>query len=461
MNNDTVNAKTKLCYGFGAISDVIMANIIFQLSGPIYVQGLHVSPIMIGLAVSIPRLWDAFTDPVMGNISDNSRFKWGRRKPFMFWGSLAAGIFCALMWMPPTSLGPTGLFVYFLAISILFFTAYTVFSVPFNALGYEMTDDYDQRTSVMSYKTFMMNVGSVLLLPWAFKLCRLDIFGGNEIVGARYVGALFGVIIFLAAVLTVIFSKEKASSVVQPKIKILDAFKNTMSNKPFLYINTIILMTLTGIFLAFPLLFYINMAYICPADKDLTATYTGWYGTVYGLSGILLVPVINYFGQKLGKTKTLLTGLLIIIVGFISSWWLFTPDAPYLQLIFALLVSPGLSCIFILTSSMMADVCDLDELKTGLRREGMFGAVFGFLIKLGLSLTLGLSGFILKWTGYDTTVELQPDGVSRNLRIMFALLPISLLVISAIVVWCYPLTKKRMLEIRQQLDSVNAAKIDA
>ena len=372
----------------------------------------------------------------------------------MFWGAMVAGIFCALMWMPPISFGATGLFVYFLATSILFFTAYTVFSVPFNALGYEMTDDYDQRTSVMSYKTFMMNIGSVVLLPWAFKLCRLEIFGGNEIVGARYVGTLFGIIVFLAAVITVIFTKEKTSHSVQPKIKIFDAFKYTISNKPFLFINSIILLTLTGVFLVFPLLFYINMAYICPADKDLTATYTGWYGTVYGLSGILLVPVINYFGQKLGKRKTLLAGLFIIISGFILSWWLLTPQAPYLQLVFALLVSPGLSCVFILTSSMMADVCDLDELKTGLRREGMFGAVFGFLIKLGLSLTLGLSGFILNWTGYDTNIEFQPEGVSRNLRLMFALLPILLLVVSAIAVWFYHHKKKRMHEIRQQLDQV-------
>ncbi len=452
MKNEKISAKTKLYYSFGAISEVIMANIIFQMSGPIYVQGLHVSPVLIGLAVSIPRLWDAFTDPLMGNISDNARFKWGRRKPFMFWGAMAAGIFCTLMWMPPDNLGSTGLFLYFLFISILFFTAYTVFSVPFNALGYELTNDYDQRTSVMSYKTFMMNVGSVVLLPWAFKLCTLDIFS-NEIIGARYVGALFGLVIFLAAAITVLFSKENLYAEKQPKIKLFDAFKYTISNKPFLCVNAIILVTLTGVFLAFPLLFYINMAFICPGNKDMTATYTGWYGTVYGLSGIALVPVINYFGQKFGKKKTLMTGIGIIIAGFIASWWLLTPDAPYLQLVFAFLASPGLSCVFILTSSMMADVCDLDELKTGLRREGMFGAVFGFLLKLGLSITLGLSGFILKWTGYDENLDVQVENVSRNLRVMFALLPILLLIISFIIVLYYPLNKKRMYEIREKLNS--------
>ncbi len=449
---DKLSIGTKLCYSMGAFSDVIMANIIFQLSGPIYVQGLHVSPVMIGLAVSIPRLWDAFTDPIMGNISDNSKLKWGRRKPFMFIGALFAGLFCTAMWMPPANLAPNGLFFYFLAISILFFTAYTVFSVPFNALGYEMTPDYDERTSVMSYKTFMMNVGSAFLLPWAFKLCRLDIFGGNEIVGARYVGALFGLMIILAAIIPSFFAKERVHSQAQPGIKLIEAFKHTFNNKPFLIVNCIVLSTLTGVFLAFPLLFYINMAYICPGNKDMTATLTGWYGTVYGVAGIIGVPLINYIGQQFGKKKALLYGLSVIISGFVASWWLFTPNAPYLQLVFAVLASPSLSCVFILTSSMMADVCDLDELNTGRRREGMYGAVFGFLVKLGLSLVLAFSGFILNWTGYDSNLDVQSGQAVRNLRLFFVWLPIGLLTASVIFTSIFPLTKQRMLEIRQQIE---------
>ena len=380
MNKGIIGVADKMAYATGALSDVIMANIVFQLSGPIYIQGLHVSPVLIGLAISIPRFWDAFTDPIMGNISDNSRLKWGRRKPFMLIGALFAGIFCSVMWMPPVSLSQSGLFVYFLITSILFFTAYTVFSVPFNALGYEMTLDYDERTSIMSYKTFMMNTGSAFLLPWAYKLCLLPIFGGNEIVGARYVGVLFGLMIVASAVIPSFFAKERVQGQAQPPIKILDAFKYTISNKPFLLINCIVLSTLTGVFLAFPLLFYINLSYICPGDKGLTATMTGWYGTVYGLAGIVGVPVINYLGRRFDKKKALLGGLSVIGLGFILSWWLFTPNAPYLQLVFAVLASPSLSCVFILTSSMMADVCDVDELSTGLRREGMYGAVFGFLV---------------------------------------------------------------------------------
>jgi GPH family glycoside/pentoside/hexuronide:cation symporter len=452
MHTDKVNVKTKLCYSIGAISDVLMANIIFQLSGPIYVQALHVNPVMIGLAVSIPRLWDAFVDPFIGNLSDNSRYKWGRRRPFMFFGSLFACIFCILMWIPPLSLGQTGLFLYFLIISIFFFTTYAVYSIPFNALGYEMTSDYDQRTSVMSYKTFMMNVGSVLLLPWAFKLCRLDIFGSNEVIGVRYVGALFALSIFIAAIIPSFFAREISDAQTQPRMRLLPAFKYTFGNKPFLFINAIVILTLSGVFLAFPLLFYINMAYICPANKDATATMTGWYGTVYGISGIVFIPLINYLGQKLGKKKALIFGLSVIIIGFFASWWLFTPKNPYLQLIFAVLMSPSLSCVFILTSSMIADVCDLDELKTNLRREGMYGAVFGFLVKLALAAVLAMSGLILNGTGYNTNVEIQGQDTIRNLRLFFVWLPISLLCISLVLTAMFPLSREKMLEIRRQLN---------
>ena len=445
--------RSKLVYSFGALSDVIMANIIFQLSGPIYVQGLHVDPVLIGLAVSIPRLWDAFTDPVMGHISDNCRLRWGRRKPFMLLGAMLAGLFCVAMWMPPASWSEKGLFAYFLVISILFFTSYTIFSVPFNALGYELSDDYDERTSVMSYKTFMMNVGSAFLLPWALKLCMLDRFGGDKVTGARYVGVLFAVAIILAAIIPSVFCKERLRSASQPKIKLLDAFRHTFTNKTFLLLNVIVLTTLVGVFLAFPLLYYLNMAYICPADDSLTATMTGWYGTVYGISGILGVPVINYLGRRLGKKKALMSGLAVIIIGFLASWKLFTPAMPSLQLVFAVLASPSLSCVFILTSSMMADVCDIDEVKTGLRREGMYGAVFGFLVKLGLAGVLALSGFILNWTGYDAARQYQSETTIGMLRLFFVFLPIGFLVISLLCTLRFPLSRKVIESIRLELDS--------
>lgn len=448
--------RDKLFYGLGAVSDVIMANIIMQLAMPIYNIELKVNAALIGLALSLPRLWDAFTDPFMGNISDNTRSRFGRRRPWLALGSLLAALFCALMWMPPASFGQTGLFLYFLFISILFFSAYTIFSVPYNALGFEMTSDYDERTSVMSYKTFVMNIGSTLFLPWVYKMCFIPAFGGTILQGARVVGILIGILIFVFGLLPAILCRERAESQQQEKIKLLPALKYTFKNKSFLMVAGTVFCILMAIFLAFPLMMYINLAVVftgqgIDAAKESFATLNGTYNTVYGALGIIAVPVINLLGKKFGKRHTLIAGLSMVALAFALSPLLFSARFPYLQLLIAVLASPGLSCVWVLTSSMLADVTDEDELTTGLRREGMFGAAFGLLVKLGLAGVMAVSGVIIQWSGFDSEALVQSAYTASFLRFFFAATPLLFLAIAITLTVKFPLTRQRMGEIQAEL----------
>ncbi|MEA2068206.1 MAG: MFS transporter [Verrucomicrobiota bacterium] len=453
---ERLKKRNKLFYGLGAVSDVLMANIIFQLAMPIYNIELKVSAALIGLAISVPRLWDAFTDPFMGNISDNTRSRFGRRRPWIVLGSLLAGVFCALMWMPPATLGPNGHFIYFLIVSMLFFTAYTVFSVPYNALGFEMTSDYDERTSVMSYKTFIMNIGSTLFLPWVYKMCFIPAFGGTVLQGARTVGIIIGVLIFVFGLLPAILCRERTPSQEQGKIKLLPALKCTFKNKSFLMVAGIVFCILMAIFLAFPLMMYINLAVVfagegLEAAKESFAMLNGIYNTVYGALGILAVPIINLLSRRFGKRHTLIAGLLMVASSFALSPLLFSARFPYLQLVIAVLASPGLSCVWVLTSSMLADVCDEDELNTGLRREGMFGAAFGLLVKFGLAGVMALSGIIIQWSGFDSEVLTQPANTVRFLRFFFAATPLLFLAVAIILTVRFPLTRLRLGEIQMKL----------
>ena len=171
------------------------------------------------------------TDPFMGNLSDNTRSRWGRRRPYIAIGAVLTGVLFALMWMPPRSLGETGLFGYFLLISILYFTTYTVFMVPWNALGYELTTDYNERTRVMAYKTFFSSAAATFFLPWAYKLCF--VLGKTEVEGVRVVGVIFGVLMILTGVVPALFCKENMSVQTQHKITFKAALKYTMKNRPF------------------------------------------------------------------------------------------------------------------------------------------------------------------------------------------------------------------------------------
>ncbi|AKJ65144.1 Na+/melibiose symporter-like transporter [Kiritimatiella glycovorans] len=441
----------KMSYGLGAVSDVIMANVVFQLAMPLYNVELKVPATLVGLAVSLPRLWDAFTDPFMGNISDNTRTRWGRRRPYLVAGGILAGLFCALMWMPPRDWSEMQLFWYFLVASLLFFTAYTVFSVPFNALGYEMTSDYDERTSVMSYKTFFMNIGSALFLPWLWKMMNMPMFGKDPIEGARNVGILIGVMVMIFAFLPAWLCREKARGQSQSKIPFFHALAVTFRNRHFLMLASIVFTVIMGIFLVFPLILYLNLACIYDGDKDAASQMFGLYNTVYGVLGIVSVPLINYASRKLGKRITLVAGLCIISFGFVISPLLFSRDIPELQLIFPVLASPSLGCVWILTASMLADICDLDELNTGLRREGMYGSVFTWLVKAGLAAVMALSGFIIDWSGYNPDQAMQGVQTQMFLRGFFALVPLAFLVAALLLTLRFPLTRERVSEIQLEL----------
>ncbi len=453
-----LKVKDKLFYGLGSISDVIMANIVFQLAMPIYNIELKVSAALIGLAISLPRLWEAITDPLIGNFSDNTRTRWGRRRPFLVVGSILGGILCALMWMPPPMLGVNGLFAYFLVTSILFFTAYAVFSMPYNALGFEMARDYDSRTSLMSYKTFVMSIGSTLFLPWLYKMCFIPAFGGSVIQGARFVGCIAGALIILFGILPAVLCREPAGTQRQEKIGLFIAMKYTFMNKSFLIVSGIVFCILMGIFLAFPLMIYINLAVVFAGQgmqeaKESAAQINGVYNTVYGVLGIVAVPVINLLSKRIGKKKTLIGGLLLVASAFALSPVLFSQKYPYLQLMVGILASPGLSCVWVLTSSMLADVCDLDELKTGLRREGMFGAAFSWLVKLGLAAVMALSGYIIAWSGFNSELAQQTVATVNFLRFFFAVVPLVFLGIAIVLTFIFPITRERLVEVQAELES--------
>jgi GPH family glycoside/pentoside/hexuronide:cation symporter len=439
----------KASFGIGSLGEVIMSNIILCLGYGIYNIGLGVDAWLIGLAVSIPRFWEAFTDPVVGNISDNTQSRWGRRKPFILIGAIFTGVFCMLMWMPPGEMGATGYFIYFLVISILFFTMYAIFNVPFSALGFELSSDYDERTRVMGYKVFFGNM-AVFCLPWAYKLCF--VFGDNRdpVSGAKLVGLLYGGMIIMFGMFPALFCKEN-KTIEQNKIAFSKAFKCTLQNRSFLLLCTAIFAMIIGFYLAFPLLLYMNIAIVCPGNDELASRYVAYSHTTYGVVGIITAPLVACLGTRWGKRNTLMVGCVVVSIACLLSWVCFTPRYPLLQLVFSFLASPGMSCVWMLAGSSVADICDLDELKTGLRREGMYGAVFAWLIKCALAAVMAVGGFVLTWSGFVPKAAVQTPETINFLKIVFAIVPVFFLVLAFFLIWRFPLTKKIVMEVQEEL----------
>ncbi len=442
-------SKTKKsAWAIGSVADVYMTNALMYLAFPIYNMGLGVDPRMLGWALGLPRIWDAISDPLMGNISDNSRSRWGRRRPFVLVGAILCAIMFALIWTPPTGWSPTAIGWYFMAMVFIYYTAYTIFMVPWGALGLELTTDYNERTRVQAYRAVFQNVGGLGLGALWFIAQKWG--GGDDIVGVRYVGWAFGALILVCGVLPAIFCRENLDHD-QDKIAFWPAVKATFSNRVFLLLLAVTICVFLGIFMVNNFSLYINTYYVFDGDKEAVAKLNMYAGFLFQGVGLALVPVVSYIATHLGKKRTLIGGLLLVVIAYGTSWWCYTPSNPYLQLVTLGLAAPGLSCMWILASSMIADICDLDEKATGRRREGMFGASYSWACKAAGSLTMILSGYMLSWSGFDAAVDVQPAAVITNMRLYYMLVPMVFVGLAAVLLIFYPLTEKRVLELQAEL----------
>lgn len=447
---------TKTSYACGAVSEVLLGNIVASLALQIYNVGFGVDIRLVGLAITIPRIWDAFSDPIIANISDNFHCRFGRRKPFIITGTIFSGLFCVMMWWPPLGISKILLFVYFLIFSLLYFTSYTVFGIPYHALGAELTSDYKERVRLMTYKTAFMSIGGLLFLPWLYKLCLF--FGvyapagvNPEVIGVRTVSVIVASLFIIFSFFPVLFCKERFSESNKEKISILLAMKYTIKNKHFLIVCLLTVTTVIGTYIASSLGFYINLSYIYSGDKNATATITALYSTVYGLTSLASVLLIGYLAARWEKKMILFAGLILTLIGALSSWYTYNPKMPHLQLLHAVIAAPGMTCLWQLTAVMIADVCDVDELETGLRREAMYTAVFGWFMKLAYSLTPTIGAFIVRWSTFNTEELIQIPQTVLKLRLCFALIPVLFLILAAYLTSRYSLNHKKMDEIQAQL----------
>jgi len=447
-SDQKLSRAKKSAWALGSVADVYMTNALNYLAFPIYNMGLGVDPRLLGWALGLPRIWDALSDPLMGNISDNTRTRWGRRRPFVFIGAVLCAVMFALIWSPPTGWSASAIGWYFMGMTFLYYTAYTVFAVPWGALGLELTTDYNERTRVQAYRTVFQAVGGlglgtmwVLAQKWG---------GGSDVVGVRYVGLAFGALILGCGILPAVLCRENLKHD-QGKIAFWPAIRATFTNRVFLLLIAVTICVMLGIFMVNSFAVYINTYYVFGGDKTGVARLNMYANFAFQFAGIALVPVISAVAARIGKKKTLVGGLLMVVFSYGTSWWFYTPNYPYLQLVTLALAAPGLSCMWTLASSMLADICDLDEKKTGRRREGMFGASYSWACKAGIALTMILSGYMLQWSGFDAAVAVQPEAVITNMRLLYMFIPMGFVGLAALLVCFYPLTEKRVHELQADL----------
>lgn len=452
---DRVGFWEKMALGAGYLAKFYGDNGVKSLAIPFYQMVLRVDPGILGLCLAIPRLWDAFTDPIVGMVSDNWRSRFGRRKPIIVLGAILQALAFGAIWMVPPGISQGMTIAYLVVSLVIFYTCFSIFSVPLMSLTYEMTADYQERTRVSAFGGFFGKIGE-LTYSWVFWVANLAIFG-SVMHGMRAVGWTIGICIMgLAGMIPGFFVRERHFQYVarQEKVRLRPAFKAAFSNRAFLIlIGFTVCQVLAGMLSSnidyYLLVYHMNAGDIVEGTKWKAVLSTGF--AVVGIAGIY--PV-NWLANRHGKHRTLLFIFGLNLVGGIAKWFIFTPGSPWKILLDPLLCGPAWIAVNILTHSMLADVCDDDELRHGLRREGMLGSLFSWIQKLGYALAFFGAGLALNYVHFDAALGgAQAPGTILGMRLMLAG-SIALWSIFAIVMlWFYPLTKKRAYAIRIELET--------
>lgn len=452
----------KLAFGFG-----MLANQMFPAALGIFmvvlVQNLGFPTWMWGILFFLPRIFDSITDPIMGFISDNTKSVWGRRRHYVFIGALVMGVSFVLMWQLYKEDGIAFNFTYFLLWSLVFYLGLTIFSVPYVAMGYEMSDDFHERTNIMAVAQWIGQWAWVIA-PW-FWVIMYDPawFKEGADVATRTLAVYVGIIFAVLAMIPAIFIKSESTvndetltpltmKTIGGSLKqIIENFKEAFKIPAFrqLCYSTFLIYNAFNTVAGFT--FFIVVYYLFNGDAGAAGIWPTLFGCLGALSTtFLVIPIVAKMSQILGKKKAFLVSQGISVVGYLMLWFLFIPGKPY-YFIFALpFFSFGIGSLFTLMMSMTSDVIDIDELNTGKRREGVFGAIYWWMVKFGFAIAGLLTGAIMALVGFVPDTVNSEESVT-GLRLFFSGLPIAGTLGAMYIMRNYDLTEEKAVDISAQL----------
>jgi GPH family glycoside/pentoside/hexuronide:cation symporter len=467
---DRIPFSGKLAYGMGAFVNNLLAA---AIGGMLIILnlGFGMDPALVGLASAIPRVTDALTDPIMGFISDQTRSRWGRRRPYIFIGAILSGLFFALLWMMPTGRSDMFYFWYFTIGSTIFYVGYTIFATPWVALGYELTPDYHERTRLMGVQNFIGQLAYVVS-PWFLWIMTHKPWFATPTIGARWLAIAIGIVAAVVGILPAIFLRERFSASAAVPASVADGptetawasvsrnttaffkgFATTLRSRPYLRLCIATFLVFNGFIMISSFSSYVIIYYVFGGDQQRGAEYAGYAGTVGAVSTFLIIFFITWLATRVGKKRAFYVSTGLSMVGYAMKWFCYDPTRPWLVLLPAPLMAFGLGGLFTLMGSMMADVVDCDELETQQRREGMFGSIFWWVVKVGMAAALAGGGYLLNATGFDVALgSAQTPETLVLLRLADVLVPF---VASGLAIWTiagYPITEDKAHDVRQALE---------
>jgi len=407
-----------------------------------------------GIALMVGRIWDAFYDPIIGYLSDRTKTKMGRRRPFMLGGAIPLFIAMIIMFTNPSLVIGSGisqsvLFVYTMVVYIILCTTYSTVNIPYSSLGPELTTDYHERTSLNGYRFGFAGIGTLLGAGLALPIVAM---APDKNLGFVLMGTIFGAVL-LVSTLTTVFS-VKESDAVRPaqSMGFWKTYTEVFKNKPYLFILMSYILHILAITIASAIVIY-YFKYILGAEGMTTYAMLILIGVA-----ILFIPVSVAMSKKIGKKLVYGIGFIIMAVGLMVLFIIGHTMGVAFNLIMMAFMGIGMGFLYAMPYAIVADAIEYDYLRTGERREGAFFGIWTWGLKIGQALAAFIMGLTLEAMGY--VANLMPQAASAQLGIRLFLGPISagIFVLAAVVLYFYPITEKRYKEILADIAIMEARK---
>ncbi len=445
MTDKRLSRLTKFIYGIGDTGFSLTSTILGLYFAIYLTDVVGLSPGIAGTAILVGRVWDFINDPIIGHISDRTRSRWGRRRPYLLFGAIPFGLAFMLLWWKPPLEAQISLAVYYGAAYLLFDTAATFTYMPYFALTPELAEDYDERTALTSYRMFFSILGGLIavILP----LSIIGTFRPENVGRVSLMGIIFAVASMFPLWLTFFGTREREYHMQQDRPGLKRSIRSAFNNRPFVFSAGLFLLTWVAVsILETTLLFFIKYVVEREPQTDLIMA------TIF-ITAIFTLPLWEYISRRWNKQRAYIAG-----IGFwaVVQMVLITlnPSSPlFLLLGLSVLAGVGVGAAHVLPWSIIPDAMEWDELQTGERHEGMFYSLVTLLQKIASAIAIPLVLYLLEATNYIPNAEVQSASALLGIRIVVGPIPALLLCGGILFAWLYPLTREAHSQIQQQIQA--------
>jgi len=439
-----------LLYGTGDLGYSMTNSIISAIFPMFMIDVVGLTPGLAAIALFIGRSWDYINDPLIGYLSDRTRTRWGRRRPFLLFGAIPFGLAFVTLWIKPAFTNQTSLVIFYAAIYIVYELIATTVYMPYYALTPELTEDYDERTKLTSYRMFFNIIGS--LIAYTLPLMVIGQMVPENSSRVILMGTIFGGIAAAAYLVVFFGTRERKEYLDQEKPKLIPSLKAALKNRPFIFAAGIYLFTWLAIVVAETnLLFYIKYVINRAGQSSLIMA------SIF-VTAMIALPFWNWVSKKGNKRTAYIIGVAFWAVVMILMI-LITPQTPFwVLMVLCVMAGIGISAAQVLPWAIIPDAIEWDEYTTGERHEGVFYSLITLLGKIANSIAVPLSLVILELTGYVPNSEVQPESALQGIRLVIGPIPAVLLVTGIIFAIFYPLSREKYQHVVTELQQRRAEK---